>query len=479
MKKRIAAFLLSVLTLSVWLAASVPVFSIGEEMKVGLGTPEIDGEIDAVWKKASRQKLSHRTGGVSEKRENSIAWVSMLWDSEALYFLFELVDDDFTFDAPAGSEANDCVYLYIDEGDVFGRTWQKGQTRVCLTPSLGKSLYPMDGDAPRDYEMAFGHDLDGHWNIEFKYVPHTLDMTKLDKVLMDFQFNDADADGNRAFLWNWSDEQGECETDSASWTYVTFRGTAGSASGDGFDNVEDAAASISRTPIASYIFQEGTQGNHNEGPEKLWDGNVATKFCTSQFSMKSVVRLKSPTRIDGIIMATANDNAAYNGRNPDEWKIQGSNNKSDWVDIVTGDESFFDEVDFTYFAMPVECDEAYRYFRFYNRSAKSGTCQISEVVLCSTDEAVKAAAVKTEEAVPVDKSALVNYESPERLAARTPEEVAPPETQPEAITAPEVTAGGEVRQKRIFPTGAILLGAAVVTVGAVAALAWAAAKKDN
>ena len=85
--------------------------------------------------------------------------------------------------------------------------------------------------------------------------------------------------------------------------------------------------------------------------------------------MKSVARLKSATVIDGIIMATANDNSAYHGRNPNEWKIQGSTNGSDWVDILTGDESFFEDVDFTYYAVAVDDTEPYRFVRFRNASS--------------------------------------------------------------------------------------------------------------
>ncbi len=386
-------------------------------MKAGYGTPQIDGEIDAIWKKADRQKLEHRTGGTG-RRDSSLCYVSVLWDEEALYFLFELIDNNFTFDAPAGSELNDCVYLYIDENDMWGPTWQPGQTRICLTPSLGKSMYPTDGAVPKDFEMAFAQDIDGHWDIEFRYVPEKLDLKNTDKVLMDFQFNDANPDGTVECVLNWSDELGECRTDSASWSYVELRSAGGNGSSEGYATVDEAAAAINRTPVQPIRFVSGTNGNPNEGAANIWDGNVGTKFCTSEFSMKSVVRMKGPTVIDGLIMATANDNSAYNGRNPDEWKIQGSDNSQDWEDIVTGDESFFDEVDFTYFAMQVECEKPYRFFRFYNRSSKSGCCQISEVVLCSTDEAIKALDYKQEEEiVPVDKDKLVNYESPARLAA--------------------------------------------------------------
>jgi hypothetical protein len=290
---------------------------------------------------------------------------------------------------------------------------------------------------------------------------------------MDFRFADANPDGTTDCFFNWSDELGECETDSASWTYVTLKKTASGASGEGFATAEEAAASINRTPIEKYMFMEGTEGNHNEGAANIWDGNVGTKFCTSVFSMKSVVRLPKPMTIDGLIMATANDNSAYNGRNPDEWKIQGSNNKQDWTDIVTGDESFFDEVDFTYFAMRVECDTAYRYYRFYNRSCKSGCCQLSEVVLCSTDDAVKALDFADVEVELTDKDTLTNYESPARLGSLTPEtaetEAAPAEVRPAVEK--------KYRRESVIP-GVVTVCAVFAVLGACAVIAPKFRKED-
>ena len=107
LNNRIATLILSLcLVLTLVPALASPASAIGEEMKVSRGTPFVDGEIDPVWKTAARQKLSHRTGGEG-RADTSLCYVSVLWDDEALYFLFELIDNNFTFDAPAGSELND------------------------------------------------------------------------------------------------------------------------------------------------------------------------------------------------------------------------------------------------------------------------------------------------------------------------------------------------------------------------------------
>ena len=396
---------------------AVPTLAIGEKMTASRAAPIVDGEVDAIWKKADRQRLGYTTGGENTRAAASAAYVSVLWDDDALYFLFELIDDDFIFDFPAGSEKNDSVFLYIDEEGYFGPTSEGNQTVISLTPALGKSLYPMSGPAPKDYEMGFGWDEDGHGIIEFKYVPHTIDLTKADSVLMDFQFNDAASDGTIACVHNWSDMIGEAPYDSSSWTYVKLRHSGG-GSDSGYETAEEAAESIGRTAITRYTFRDGTDGNRGEGPRNLWDGNVGSKYCTSSFPMRSVARISKESIVDGIIMATANDNDPFNGRNPNDWKIEGSLDGDNWELILSGDESFFDEVNFTYFAVPVEDCGPYRFFRFSNKSAKSGTCQISEVLICSTDEAIKLAEKNSDEEVVIDKSAFVNYESMEREIAR-------------------------------------------------------------
>ena len=284
---------------------------------------------------------------------------------------------------------------------------------------------------------------------------------------MDFQLNDARPDGVLDAVFNWSDELGESAEDSASWSYVQFR-SSGTKSGVGYSTADDAAESINRTPVKTYLFMEGTDGYGGEGPGNLFDNNVTTKFCTGSFPMRSVTRLKSAMVIDGIIMATANDNSSYNGRNPNDWKIEGSTDNKNWEVILSGDETFFDEVDFTYFAVPIEDTPPYRYIRFTNKSAKSGTCQIAELVVCSTEESIKNAASKQEEIVPVDKDSLVNYESPARLAALNPAEpdIAGTGAEP---SSPGGTGMADPSRKNVSGALPGVIAAGVIVVGIAAA----------
>ena len=151
----------------------------------------------------------------------------------------------------------------------------------------------------------------------------------------------------------------------------------------GFETADEAVASIGKTAITGYTFVEGSNGNGGEGPENLWDGDTATKFCTGEFPISSVAQLDGWYKVDGIVMATANDNAEYNGRLPSAWTVSGSADGENWTVIASGDESFFDEVNFRYFAGDASSD-AINYVKFESEGASSGCFQISELVLTGT-----------------------------------------------------------------------------------------------
>jgi hypothetical protein len=151
----------------------------------------------------------------------------------------------------------------------------------------------------------------------------------------------------------------------------------------GFETADEAVASIGKTAITGYTFVEGSNGNGGEGPENLWDGDTATKFCTGEFPISSVAQLDGWYKVDGIVMATANDNAEYNGRLPSAWTVSGSADGENWTVIASGDESFFEEANFRYFAGDASSD-AINYVKFESEGASSGCFQISELVLTGT-----------------------------------------------------------------------------------------------
>jgi hypothetical protein len=159
-----------------------------------------------------------------------------------------------------------------------------------------------------------------------------------------------------------------------------------SSTGTGYDEAAAAAAAIGSKPITKYEFVDGaTTYFGDENPGNLWDDDVTTKFCTDSYPAWSVASVDGKYKINGIIMATANDNSSYNGRSPNKWTLYGSLDNAGWDPIASGDETFFEETDYTFYVTAIPETAEYSYFKFECEETVSGTMQVSEVVLCSAD----------------------------------------------------------------------------------------------
>jgi hypothetical protein len=150
------------------------------------------------------------------------------------------------------------------------------------------------------------------------------------------------------------------------------------AESKGFSTAEDAAAG--KAVITGYTFVEGSTGFGGEGAENLWDGDTATKFCTNEFPVVSIAELDGVYNINGFTMATANDNADYNGRSPDDWTIYVSADGENWTELAKGDDSFFEETNFTYYAGDASA-EGVSYVKLEAASTPANLFQVSELNL--------------------------------------------------------------------------------------------------
>jgi len=243
-------------------------------------------------------------------------------------------------------------------------------------------------------------------------------------------------------------------------------------SGAGYATLEEAAAAIGKTAITGYTFVSGTGSHANEGPENLWDNDTATKFCapSDQFPTISIAALDGEYAIDGIIMATANDNAEYNQRSPYEWAIYGSKDGSAWTAIAYGDDYFYEETNFTYYAAAVDTTDAYKYIMFQSEGGLSGTFQVSEVAVCGAK--VEAAAPVVEEPVveePVVEEPVVEEPVVEEPVVEEPvvEEVVE-ETVVEEPVVEEVVEETEEEAAQTFDFGVIAAVAALVSAAGYA-----------
>ena len=223
-------------------------------------------------------------------------------------------------------------------------------------------------------------------------------------------------------------------------------------SGAGYATLDEAAASIGKTAVTGTTFVTGSNGNNNEGSENLWDNDTATKFCTAEFPTQSLAMFANPITVDGIIMATANDNSTYNNRSPFEWAIYVSGDGENWTAIAYGDDTFFEETDFTYYAAALSAPvEGVKYVYFQSEGALSGTFQMSEVVLTGT-AGEAAAATTTETEAPVEETTAPETEAAETTATE------------ETVEAPATT----TEAPKTFDAGVIAAVAAVVSAAGYA-----------
>ena len=225
-------------------------------------------------------------------------------------------------------------------------------------------------------------------------------------------------------------------------------------SGAGYATLDEAAASIGKTPVLGAAFVVGSNGFNNEGAENLWDNDTATKFCTGEFPTQSLAMYANPITVDGIILATANDNSNNANRNPFEWAVYVSADGENWTAIAYGDDTFLEDVDFTYYAAALSAPvEGVKYVYFQSEGALSGCFQMSELVLTGT--AGEAAPAETA-APEAETEATVETEATETEAAET--------TAEETVEAPAET----TEAPQTFDAGVIAAVAAVVSAAGYA-----------
>ena len=150
--------------------------------------------------------------------------------------------------------------------------------------------------------------------------------------------------------------------------------------GASYEDEAAALASIGGTSINDKIVEFSVGGDKGKTPgfageeaEKLWDSDNTTKYCSTYVPETSIIEMDGTYGLNGIVMSTANDNSSNPGRNPDNWAILGSNDLENWTVLVNGNDTFFEDVDYTYYAASFDMTGGYKYFAFENMSTKSGT----------------------------------------------------------------------------------------------------------
>jgi len=117
----------------------------------------------------------------------------------------------------------------------------------------------------------------------------------------------------------------------------------------------------------TYTAIDGSKAG-GEGFADACDGNVQTKFGTGDKPNWVIIEASTPVYLTGYTIITANDNAAYTGRNPKSWTIEGTNDlEGEWTLLETVEnDTKMKDVNFTPFDFEIAepTTDTYKYFRF-------------------------------------------------------------------------------------------------------------------
>ena len=122
----------------------------------------------------------------------------------------------------------------------------------------------------------------------------------------------------------------------------------------------------------------------NEGMEKLFDGDINTKLCTSDgFPLRISWQMKKPIILKKYTLTTANDSETYSYRNPKSWHLYGSNNGTSWTQIDTVTDSGIEAKNSKAYTYETDIRESYQYYliQFEGNGTNYYGFQLAEISL--------------------------------------------------------------------------------------------------
>ena len=122
----------------------------------------------------------------------------------------------------------------------------------------------------------------------------------------------------------------------------------------------------------------------NEGMEKLFDGDINTKLCTSDgFPLRISWQMKKPIILKKYTLTTANDSETYSYRNPKSWHLYGSNNGTSWTQIDTVTDSGIEAKNSKSDTYETDIQESYQYYliQFEGNGTNYYGFQLAEISL--------------------------------------------------------------------------------------------------
>lgn len=144
--------------------------------------------------------------------------------------------------------------------------------------------------------------------------------------------------------------------------------------------------------ISEFKLLPATVGFTYKGGEKnAFDGTTGAKWEGNP-PTSVTLEASEATYLTGYQFTTANDNKNFPGRNPSDWKIEGSNDNETWTEIVAEtNNTVMQNVNYTPFTFTLNTPptQAYKYFKITVTKAQGGNgfFQMGEVALIGTSTA--------------------------------------------------------------------------------------------
>lgn len=180
------------------------------DLYIVYGSAVIDGVKGDEWDNAVGVTLDKAVK--DNAAADTVVTAYAMWDTNGLYFLFDIVDSTISQQAAPGDYNSDGIYLYISETMDYSATSMGSYTNgnyqmAFINDDL--SMVPRNGDkdliADEDYQLVFNQH-EGGLTIEFHYMPKHVELKDGIQMFMDFQYNDC-ANGSRLGCIKWFDDK--------------------------------------------------------------------------------------------------------------------------------------------------------------------------------------------------------------------------------------------------------------------------------
>ena len=165
-----------------------------------------------------------------------------------------------------------------------------------------------------------------------------------------------------------------------------------------FHRLSEAVKAVG-SPPADIVptFVGGSVCKTEYGPEMIWtpgceDGvrpgthyPLILKTVSIDRDFRSAADFGTPFRVSGIILQTADDTDPDGMEQPDNWKLWGSDDGTDWHLIARREGQRFGQNDYAYFAARLLVPESYRFYRFTVDVTNPFDIALTRVILCTEE----------------------------------------------------------------------------------------------